>query len=188
MLELAERTITEAGFSDKTTIKRGDVAQLAEIFKTPSFDIILCHNILEFVDDPDVVLHGVVRVMRDSSAIVSVLVRNQAGEVMKAALQAGDLDAAERNLNTNWGLESLYGGKVRLFTPEALEAILKNASLTVIGRRGVRVISDYLPVQISLPAEYERILALEHKLGKRSEFFGIARYMHCLASCATRGT
>jgi S-adenosylmethionine-dependent methyltransferase len=188
MLELAERTITEAGFNDKITIKRGDVAQLAEIFKTPSFDIILCHNILEFVDAPYVVLHGVVRVMRDSSAIVSVLVRNQAGEVMKAALQAGDLAAAERNLSTDWGLESLYGGKVRLFTPEALDATFKNASLTVIGRRGVRVISDYLPVQISRPAEYERILALERQLGKRSEFFGIARYMHCLASCATRGT
>jgi hypothetical protein len=75
-----------------------------------------------------------------------------------------------------------------LFTSEALEAILKDASLTINARRGVRVIADYLPAQISRSAEYERIFALERKLGKRREFFGVARYMHCLASCATPGS
>ena len=98
MLALAERTIVEAGVSDKITVKRGDAAQLADIFQTGSFDIILCHNLLEYVDDPGAILHGAVRVMRDSSAILSVLVRNQAGEVLKAVLQTSDLAAAEHNL------------------------------------------------------------------------------------------
>ena len=188
MLALAERTIVEAGVSDKITVKHGDAAQLADIFQTRSFDIILCHNLLEYVDDPGAVLRGAVRVMRDSSAILSVLVRNQSGEVLKAVLQTGDLAAAEHNLTAEWGQESLYGGGVRLFTSEALEAILKDASLTNNARRGVRVIADYLPAQISRSAEYERIFALERKLGKRREFFGVARYMQCLASCATPGS
>ena len=188
MLALAERTIVEAGVSDKITVKRGDAAQLADIFQTGSFDIILCHNLLEYVDDPGAGLRGAVRVMRDSSAILSVLVRNQAGEVLKAVLQTGDLAAAEHNLTAEWGQESLYGGRVRLFTSKALEAILKDASLKINARRGVRVIADYLPAQISRSAEYERILALERKLGKRRKFFGVARYMQCLASRATPGS
>ena len=188
MLALAEQTIVEAGVSDKITVKRGDAAQMADIFQTGSFDVILCHNVLEYLDDPGAVLRGAVRVLRDSSAILSVLVRNQAGEVLKAAIQAGDLAAAEHNLTAEWGQESLYGGRVRLFTSEALDAILKDASLTINARRGVRVIADYLPAQISRSAEYERIFALERKLGKRREFFGVARYMHCLASCATPGS
>lgn len=188
MLALAERMIVETGVSAKLTLKRGDATELADIFQTGSFDIVLCHNLLEYVDDPGPVLHGAMRVMRDSPAILSVLVRNQAGEVLKAALQNGDLEAAERALSTEWGKESLYGRRVRLFTSDALEAILKDASLTIKARRGVRVVADYLPAQISRSAEYERILALERKLGKRKEFFGAARYMHCLASCATRGS
>jgi S-adenosylmethionine-dependent methyltransferase len=188
MLALAERTIVEAGVSDKITVKRGNAAQLADIFQTGSFDIILCHNLLEYVDDPGAVLHGAVRVMRDSSAILSVLVRNQAGEVLKAVLQTNDLAAAEHNLTAEWGRESLYGGRVRLFTSEALEAILKDASLKINARRGVRVVADYLPAQIPRSAEYDRIVALERKLGKRREFFGVARYMQCLASCATPGS
>jgi ubiquinone/menaquinone biosynthesis C-methylase UbiE len=185
MLDLAERTIAEAGVSDKTSLKHGDAAHLADIFQSGSFDLIVCHNVLEFVDDPAAVLRGAVRVMRNSSAILSVLVRSQAGEVFKAALQTGDLAAAEQSLTAEWGQESLYGGKTRLFTPEALEAMLKDASLTLAARRGVRVIADYLPAQISRSAEYERIFALERKLGKGEEFSGVARYIHCLARCVT---
>ena len=103
------------------------------------------------------VLRGAARVLRDSSAILSVLVRNQAGEVFKAAIQAGDLAAAENGLTADWGQESLYGGKVRLFTPDSLRALLKDASLAAIAERGVRVLADYLPPQVSRSAEYERI-------------------------------
>lgn len=183
MLDLAEQRVAEARVSDKITLKHGDVARLADIFQTRSFDIILCHNLLEYVDEPAAVLTGAARLLRDSSAILSVLVRNQAGEVLKAALQAGDLTAAEHNLAAEWGQESLYGGKVRLFTPEALETMLKNASLALTARKGVRVIADYLPAQISRSADYERIFALERKLGDRPEFFAASRYMHCLACC-----
>jgi S-adenosylmethionine-dependent methyltransferase len=185
MLALAERTVVESGVSDKITIKRGDAAQLADIFQAGSFDIILCHNLLEYLDDPGAVLRGAAQALRGSSAILSVLVRSQAGEVLKAVLKTGDLGTAEHNLTAEWGQESLYGGRARLFTSEALEAILKDASLTIYARRGVRVIADYLPTQISRSTEYGRIFALERKLGKRREFFGVARYMHCLTGCAT---
>jgi|SRR6516164_3771034 S-adenosylmethionine-dependent methyltransferase len=185
MLALAERTIVEAGVSDRITVKHGDARRLGTIFQTESFDIVLCHNLLEYLDDPGPVLRGARHLMRNTSAILSVLVRNQAGEVLKAALQTGDLAAAEHNLTADWGEESLYRGRVRLFTSAALEAILEETSLMINVRRGVRVIADYLPAQISRSAEYQRIFTLERKLGKRLEYFGIARYLHCLASYAT---
>jgi len=181
MLKLAERAAQEAGVSHEVTFKHADVTRVPEALSSESFDVILCHNVLEYVEDPPAVLRGAVRVMRNSSAILSILVRNQAGEVLKTALRAGDLDAAEHNLAAEWGEESLYGGKVRLFTPVALEAMLQDASLAISARWGVRSISDYLPETISRSAAYDRILTLERKLGVREEFFGVARYMHCLA-------
>ena len=188
MLELAERTAAAAGLSDKIRAQHGDAVHLADFFPAGSFDIVLCHNLLEYVDDPLGVLRGVVGLMRDSSAILSVLVRNQAGDVLKAAIQKGDLDRAEQNLTADWGEESLYGGRVRLFTSEALEAMLKDACLTILGRRGVRAIADYLPLQISRSREYGRIFALERKLGARGEFFGIARYLQFVARRGTPGS
>jgi len=45
----------------------------------------------------------------------------------------------------------------------------------------VRVLSDYLPSRVSRQDEYERIIELERKLGRRPEFLAVARYLHCLA-------
>jgi S-adenosylmethionine-dependent methyltransferase len=64
MLALAERTIVEAGVSDRVTVKHGDARQLATIFQTGSFDIVLCHNLLEYLDDPGAVLRGAGCLMR----------------------------------------------------------------------------------------------------------------------------
>jgi S-adenosylmethionine-dependent methyltransferase len=182
MLDIAKRTAQEAGVTDKVVLQQGDASQLTNLFPAASFDVIICHNVLEFLDDPIAVLCAAARALRDSSAILSVLVRNRAGEVFKAAIQAGDLAVAENNLTAEWRQESLYGGRVRLFTPDSLQAMLKAASLAVIADRGVRVMADYLPPRISRSAEYERILELERKLGSRPEFAAVARYKQYLAN------
>ena len=181
MLDFAERAAREAGFTDKIALKHGDASQLTTIFPAGSFDLVLCHNVLEFVDDPSAVLRDSARTLRDSSGIISVLVRNQPGEVLKAALQSGDLAAAERNLTAEWGDESLYGGRVRLFTAEKLNSMLVTASFAMTAIRGVRVVSDYLPPGIHRNNEYQQIFELERKLGSRPDFAAVARYTHCVA-------
>jgi S-adenosylmethionine-dependent methyltransferase len=185
MLEFAKRAAQKAGVTERVALKHGDAAQLGNSFQA-SFDVILCHNILEYVDDPCAVLRSAARALRDPSSIISVLVRNQAGEVLKAAIQGGDLAASEHNLTAQWGHESLYGGRVRLFTAEGLQGMLLESSLAVTAERGVRVISDYLPPSVPRNLEYERIFALERKLGRRPEFAAVARYRHCLAHRAIR--
>ncbi len=181
MLDLAQRAAQQAGVTERIVLKHGDATQLANLFLAESFDVILCHNILEYLDDPRAVLRSAARALRDPSSIISVLVRNQAGEVLKAAIQDGDLAATERNLTAEWGHESLYGGRVQLFTAEGLQAMLLESSLAVAAERGVRVVSDYLPPKVSRNDEYQRILDLERKLGRRPEFAAVARYTHCLA-------
>jgi S-adenosylmethionine-dependent methyltransferase len=187
MLDIAKRAAQEAGIIEKIETKKGDADQLPDFFHEKVFDVILCHNILEFVDDPGAVLRGAACALRDSSAILSVLVRNQAGEVLKAAIQAGDLAGAEHNLTAEWGNEALYGGRVRLFAPATTRAMLKSASLAVIAERGVRIMSDYLSPRVSLSSEYERVFALERKLGSRPDFAAVARYTHYLTRCAGPG-
>ena len=181
MLDMAQGAAREAAVTAKLTLKHGDAAQLANLFHPGSFDVILCHNVLEYVDDPDAVLRAAAGALRDQSAILSILVRNQAGDVLKAAIQSGDLTAAEKNLTAEWGQESLYGGKVRLFTGHGMRDMLSAASLAITAERGIRVLADYLPPKISPSDDYQRIFDLERKLGSRDEFIAIARYTQYLA-------
>lgn len=181
MLDLTERAACEAGVTERITLQYGDAARLGEPSNSGAFDLILCHNILEYVDDPHDVLLRAARMLRDSSSVISALVRNQAGEVLKSAIKDGDLSAAEHNLTAEWGNESLYGGKVRLFSSERLRSMLAAAGLSVTAQRGIRAISDYLPQRVSRDGDYERIFELERKLGRHPEFAAIARYTQCLA-------
>ncbi len=103
MLDIAKRAARAAGVHGRIELKHGDAAQVGNLFPAGSFDIVLCHNLLECVDDPSAVLSRAAQVLRSASTgigILSILVRNWAGEVLKAGIQAGDLKAAERNLTS----------------------------------------------------------------------------------------
>ncbi len=179
MLKIAGRTALRAGISDKVVLQHGDVAHAGKLFAEESFDIVLCHNLLEYVECPGNVISDSARLLRhDPPGLLSILFRNRAGELLKAAIRAGDLDAAEESLTASWGYESLYGGRVRLFASDELLAMSKKAGLELIAERGVRVVSDYLPPQIDRQAEYDRIFELERKLGRQPEFAAVARYAH----------
>ena len=181
MLDYAKRAAQQAALMDRIAVKHGEASQLAGLFESETFDVIVCHNLLEYAEDPAAVLRAAVCILRDSSSVISIMVRNQAGDAMRCAIQAGDLVAAENSLGAQWGKESLYGGRVRLFTPDGLRTMLNVASLTVIAERGVRVVSDYLPPQVCRTNEYGRILELERKLGARPDFAAVARYIQFVA-------
>jgi len=184
MLEISKHAAQEAGLAAKIALTHGDAAHAVRLFRARSFDVIVCHNLLEYLDHPGEVLRAVARLLRGPASVLSLLVRNQAGEVFKTAIQGGDLAAARRCLAAQWGRESLCGGRVRLFTPQAVQALLQAASLTVAATRGVRVVSDYLPPRVSRTARYGQILELERRLGNRPQFAAVARYTQYFAGRA----
>jgi hypothetical protein len=85
--------------------------------------------------------------LRCPFGVFSVLVRNQPGEVLKAVLLNGDLAAAERNLDAECGDESLYGGKVRLFTKDSLRSFFSSSFIRSCCRtwrsRNLGLLADY---------------------------------------------
>jgi ubiquinone/menaquinone biosynthesis C-methylase UbiE len=137
MLDIAKCAAGQTGVSEKIALQHGDATRLTNLFHPASFDVVLGRKVLQYLDDPIAVLRDAARALRDSSAILLVLVRSRFGEVFKAAIQAGDLTAAETTLTAEWGQESLYGGPVRLFTSHSLPPMRKAASLAVIACRRI---------------------------------------------------
>lgn len=138
MLDIARRAAQDAGVTGNVVLQQGDASQVTSLFPAASFDLTVCHNVLEFLDDPVAALCGAARALRDASAILSILVRNRAGEVLKAAIQLGDLAAAGNNLTAEWGQESLYGGRVRLYARQPASYAKSGAARSDRGARGAR--------------------------------------------------
>lgn len=181
MLTLAADEARRSGVADLITFHQADAAAIVEAFAPQSFDLVVCHNVMEYVDDPSVIFRAISTMVRPQG-LISILARNRAGEAMRAALKSHDFAAAEHALTADWVKESLYGGPARLFDPLTLRALTAEAALEVVAERGVRVLADYLLAALEeIEEAYQRLFAFEMKLGARADFTAVARYVQVLA-------
>jgi S-adenosylmethionine-dependent methyltransferase len=181
MLDLAAGAARREGLDARLSFHLSDAAGAAGLFAPASFDLAACHNVLEYVAGPVGVVRALTACVRPGG-LVSLLARNRAGEVLRAAVKARDLDAARHALAAEEVRESLYGGPARLFDADALGALLDARAWEVVATRGVRVVADYLPPELSAGEEaYARLLSLETVLAARPEFAAVARYTQLIA-------
>ena len=68
----------------------GDVNSLNE-FEDNSFDIIICHNVLEYIDDKENVIRELERVLKPEG-FISLVKHNRNGRVMQMAVLLDDFD------------------------------------------------------------------------------------------------
>lgn len=185
MLRIAREQVEAGGEERRISFCCADAGRLPELFDTDGFDAVVCHNLLEYVESPAVTVRDIAHVLRED-AILSVLVRNRAGEVLRAAIKSGDWELAAANLNAETVVENLYGKPVRIFSLSEVRDLLVGAGLEVVAELGVRVFFDYTNLEDLADASYSQIFGLESELGARSEFAAIARYIQVIARRAAR--
>jgi S-adenosylmethionine-dependent methyltransferase len=180
MLGIARRAAERGGVVDRIDFRQADAGRLCDLFQRQSFDIVLCHNLLEYVADPNAVIRYIAQIVRDQT-VVSILVRNRAGEVLRAAIKSGNLKLAITNLSAETVVDSLYNKAVRVFDPMGLIRELTEAGLNAIDQYGVRVVSDYVSTENQDGESYRELFELELMLGAQPRFAAIARYSQLIA-------
>jgi S-adenosylmethionine-dependent methyltransferase len=186
MLRIAHQQAEAGGVAAQISFCHADVSQLPELFDAESFDMVVCHNLLEYPENPSAIVGDIAHVLR-KDAVLSILVRNRAGEVLKEAIKSRDWKLATANLTAETVVDSLYGESLRVFAPAGVRDLLARASLEVVAEHGVRVFFDYVGLENLADAAYSQIFELELALGVRPEFAAIARYIQVIArrSCAS---
>jgi S-adenosylmethionine-dependent methyltransferase len=180
MLRIARKEAEASGVVERVSFCHADAGQLRELFGPESLDVVVCHNVLEYLADADAIVCAIGYVLR-KDGMVSLLVRNRAGEVLKAAIQSSDLGLAKEHFTAETVVDSLYGKPVRLLEPADVVQVLSKANLQVVAQRGVRVFSDYRRMTDPDPETYLRLLELEFTLGFQPQFAAIARYLQIIA-------
>lgn len=181
MLGIARKEAEASGIAERISFRNEDASQLQELLEAESFDVVLCHNLLEYLADPGSIVGKIAHVLREDG-FVSVLVRNRTGEVLKAAIKLGDCELAKANLSAEKVVDSLFGKPVRVFDLRDLRDMFARAGLDVVAQYGVRVFSDYLDLKSSTgEAAEKQLLELELILGAQPEFVAIARYTQLIA-------
>ena len=135
-LAAAQRRAAEAGA--RLTAVQGEAASLDSVAGPKAADLVICHNVLEYVDSPADAMTAIAAVLRPF-ATVSVLAANAVAAVLHRAL-AGRFTEARQLLETGGA-----AGTPRRFTLPALTALIEGAGLRAGEAHGLRIFSGLVP-------------------------------------------
>ncbi|MFF0753594.1 class I SAM-dependent methyltransferase [Streptomyces sp. NPDC004267] len=177
-----ERRAAEAGVADRVTGVQGDIRGLFDVVDREGFDTVLCHGVLEYVDDPAEGVRNAAAALRPGGAL-SLLAAGLGGAVLARAL-AGHFTEARTALSDPDGRWGAGDPVPRRFTAEQLTVLAADAGLDVGAVHGVRVFADLVPGVLvdTEPGAAEALLRLEAAAAELPSFQAIATQLHVLGT------
>jgi SAM-dependent methyltransferase len=176
-LAALDRRARESGVADRVTGQQGDLSTLLDVTEPAGTDLVLCHGVLEVVDDPAAALATIAEVLRPGG-VLSLLVAQRHAAVVARAM-AGHFQQAKALLDST----DPHGRAGRRFTREELEALLPAAGLTPTSVHAIRVFADLVPGSLLdlEPGATQALVELEHAVAERPEYLPLAAQIHVIA-------
>ncbi|MFG1674869.1 methyltransferase domain-containing protein [Micromonospora sp. NPDC049282] len=172
------RRAAEAGVADRVRATQGDADALTGLVEPASMDLVLCHSVLEVVDEPTPVITALAGTLRPGGA-ASVLVAARAAAVLGRAIN-GQLDAAAALAADEHGTAGGRDTLRRRYDAEGAGALLTAAGLAVEEIHGVRVFADLLPAAVA-DGQPAALLELERALSAKPPYRDLAAQLHLFA-------
>ncbi|WP_336318398.1 methyltransferase [Streptomyces lavendofoliae] len=175
-----ERRAAEAGVAERVRGVQGDILGLFDVVDRGGYDAVLCHGVLEYVEDPAEGVRNAVEALRPSGAL-SLLAAGLGGAVLARAL-AGHFSEARRALTDPAGRWGEGDPVPRRFTAEQLTEVVEAAGVEVGAVHGVRVFADLVPGVLvdTEPGALEALLQLEAAAAELPAFRSVATQLHVL--------
>ena len=173
-LAALDRRARERGVADRVSGQQGDLADLSAL--VDEADLVLCHGVLEMVDDPAASLAAIAGVLRPGGHLSLLVAQRHAAVVAKA--MAGHFQAARELLDDPAG----HRGAHR-FTREEITDLLAGAGLATTSVHAVRVFADLVPGSLLdlVPGASQALVELEQAVAERPEYLPLATQLHVIA-------
>jgi SAM-dependent methyltransferase len=180
-LATLERRVAETGTGELVRGVQGDAHDVMEIVGADGVDAVVCHSVLEVVDDPGDALAAISAVVRPGG-VVSVLAANRIAAVV-ARVAAGRLAEARQLIADPHGRAGSADPLLRRFTLGELESLIAGSGLRPRVAHGVRVFTDIAPAPLLDidPRAIDDLVALEHAAADNPTYAAIATMLHVLA-------
>src|SRR4051794_9833499 len=175
-LAILARRAEESGVADRVTGRQGDLAGLPELVRdSGEADVVLCHGVLEIVDDPAAALGSLAEALRPGGTL-SLLVSQRHAAVLTRAM-AGHFQQARALLD-----DTGAGGTTRRFTADEITAVLDRAGFDTRALHAVRVFVDLVPSSLVdlEPGAAGALVELEQAVASRPEDLPLATQTHAL--------
>ncbi|MER6407926.1 methyltransferase domain-containing protein [Streptomyces viridosporus] len=169
------------GIRERMRIIEGDGRDTGVHFLPGSFDVVLCHGVLMYVEEPDALLAGLARMLAPGG-LLSLLVRNGDALAMRPGL-SGDWAGALAGFDSVTYRNRL-GLDARADRLKTLTATLAGIGAPLHTWYGVRVFTDTAADGAQVPDDLETLLAVEERAGRTDPYRAVAALLHL---CGVRG-
>jgi SAM-dependent methyltransferase len=179
-LAALERRAAEEGVH-AITGRQGDLTTLVDALGPGQADVVLCHSVLEVVDDPVAGVASVAAALRPGG-LASVVAANRTAAVVSRAL-AGRFEEAAAALDDAAGRWGDGDATRRRYDRAELVALLDGAGLVADDVHGVRVFTDLVAGALldTDVAAFEALVRLELAAAARDPYRDLATQLHVLA-------
>ena len=161
---------------DRVRLVRGSGEEASSILGRESFDAVLCHGVLMYLEETAPLVGALAGIARPG-AVVSILTKNADSLAMRPALEGryGDaLAAFDSDRDTG-----RLGVENRAYTVAGIPEMLEEHGVGVERWYGVRVFTDHLGDQEPGP-DLPEVLEAEWEAGRRDPYRSMARLIHVL--------
>ncbi|MDI6515821.1 methyltransferase domain-containing protein [Streptomyces coelicoflavus] len=169
------------GIRERMRIVEGDGRDTGVHFLPGSFDVVLCHGVLMYVEEPDPLLAGLARMLAPGG-LLSLVVRNGDALALRPGLH-GDWAGALASFDTV-NYRNRLGLDVRADRLATLTAKLAGIGAPLHTWYGVRVFTDTASDGAPAPADLDALLAAEERAGRTDPYRAVAALLHL---CGVRG-
>lgn len=176
MLDVARRDIESNGLTHSVDI-RHDAIQ--SIIAAPeflqSFDLVLCHAVLEWVAEPEKVIASLIAGMRPG-AHLSLMFYNLNALILSNMAKGNLYKLRDRDFAGHPG--GLTPPSPR--QPQVIIELLQQAGVEIVAKRGIRLVYDLMPRVVRAERSVDDVQALEWQYGAEEPFWSLGRYVHLL--------
>ncbi len=155
----------------------GDVQELKKL-ESESFDVVLCHLVLEFVEFRDEILAELTRLLKPGGTL-SIVRHNREGRIIQAAVCEVNFSEAKRLLSGEDSFSETFGD-IKYYDNDELLSML-NGRFEIEKVQGIRALASlHDAVTQNSEGWLEDMLHLENELLKRSEFVAVSYFNHII--------
>jgi len=158
--------------------QQGDLSELLALVGPDSADLVLCHGVLEVVEDPAAALAAIRQVLRPGGHLSLLVAQRHAAVVARA--MAGHFAQAIALLDDT----ATHGRTGRRFTHAEATELVGAAGFDIAAVHGVRVFADLVPGSLLdlEPGATAALVDLERAVADRPEYLPLATQLHLLAT------
>ena len=184
MLTDGQKLMSELSLDQRVSFVLTRLEDLSNVIPDQVFDVVMCHNVLQYVENVPLVLRSILQPLKPQG-IISVICLNRYSIAYHQAFLQDDLQAAKAAIGAT-ETKTLFGSTARALGVDEMIKLLEAHGCVIQADYGVRCMIDYWGdnARKAEPDTFAQLEALEFALSAEYPYKLLARFFQVIAQKA----